>query len=784
MSIIDTFLKRRGFVKREDIERQIDDDDDAPYTKSAGFMPLETATYPQNRPDAMRILDFKTFVEAYRQLPWLYAAASAVMVAARKPTLKVFKEIKNADGSTDQEEVTGEDINMLIEAPNPDMSYIELIQITVLNLYLLGNMYWELVGTSETRPISESHRPIELWWIKPEAVQPVPDTNGMIVEYIYTSPYGKEKPIEATHILHFKQANPASYFLGMSPIEPLTGTCTLEFKARRFNEATLDNDGTPPFVFTHPKDVDDVQRRRFWHDWDARHKGPGKAGRAGMIWGGMDVKPLSTGTLKDMQYAEMRKMNREEMLAAGGVPPSIVGLLEYANYSNMEVQSKKFWQDTVIPLLDLVADKMTLKLAPHFNKDYWFEFDYSNIEVLQEDDERKSRIAASLIASGIKSPNEIRAEMFNDEPYEGGDLIYMSMSLIPVGSTKKGWLAEQEAADAEKEAALAAAAAAAANKPKEEVPPALAEANAQKEEEAAAAEEAKRFTAYMDTAERSVAAVDAAEDEVVETRPSFWRDNARKERLWQAFEKRVSASERALMPEILKFMRTQALSVKREIDKATSVASVTAASVFNVEAEVKKYVNKFFARYRVAFERAAEAGLHATKGKLWIPPEERRIKDNDDFHVSEEHLKKLRAQMNIAADHIFSTTYDLIDNDIALATANNLTVEQLAQSIYQHLDTYSIEHSRLVARTEMARTENWAGLEGYKENEQVDMKGWMCSFVEDSREPHKIADEQEVPLDADFNVDGESLEYPGDMRGSAGNVCNCLCTTYPVVSVV
>ena len=57
----------------------------------------------------------------------------------------------------------------------------------------------------------------------------------------------------------------------------------------------------------------------------------------------------------------------------------------------------------------------------------------------------------------------------------------------------------------------------------------------------------------------------------------------------------------------------------------------------------------------------------------------------------------------------------------------------------------------------------------------------MCSFVPDSRESHKAADGQEVALDADFIVGGEALSYPGDPKGSPENVCNELCSTYPVV---
>jgi hypothetical protein len=43
------------------------------------------------------------------------------------------------------------------------------------------------------------------------------------------------------------------------------------------------------------------------------------------------------------------------------------------------------------------------------------------------------------------------------------------------------------------------------------------------------------------------------------------------------------------------------------------------------------------------------------------------------------------------------------------------------------------------------------------------------------------ADGQVVGLDEPFIVGGEQLMYPGDPAGSPGNICNCLCDTFPEV---
>jgi len=510
-------------------------------------------------------------------------------------------------------------------------------------------------------------------------------------------------------------------------MEPLANTAVLEANAVTFMRNFMANDATPPFAFKAPGDINPQQRKDFLKAWDERHQGPKKGNRPGLLWGGIDIAKIGDQTIKDIQYPELRKMNREEFLAGAGVPPSIVGLLEYANYSNMEVQQKKFWEDEEIPILGIVADKLTLRLAPLFDERYWFEYDFSMIKVLQEDDERRSRIANNFISCGMRTPNQLIKQYFNEEGYPGGDQYYMSMTLLPVGedSTAK-----------------------------------------------------TRAAARLRAAERK-----AGDDK---PKGSFWTTDERKAALWQAFEKRIVSMERALVPEVEKYLKRQAGDVFEAALAAGSVEAIKAADLLDVEAESKAYVSKFEARYRQAFERAGNAGYQATKGMVWIPPEERKLKDADEFKVSPEHLAKLRAQIEKAAQYFNETTWKVVQAELVKIGAENVspTVQEVANALKDKLQDRAPWEARRISRTEMCRTENWGGTEGYRQNEYVDRKGWLCSKVEDSRQAHIDADGQEVGLDEDFTVDGEQLAYPGDTAGEAGNVINCLCTTYPVVGEV
>jgi hypothetical protein len=168
----------------------------------------------------------------------------------------------------------------------------------------------------------------------------------------------------------------------------------------------------------------------------------------------------------------------------------------------------------------------------------------------------------------------------------------------------------------------------------------------------------------------------------------------------------------------------------------------------------------------------------AAQGKLYILEDDAEGKAAT---ITPDELSKLQAQISKGAQHFNETTWSKLKDDLVQAKAESWTVTEAAQKIGDHLESLAPFESRRIARTEMARTENWGGIQGYKENEFVNMKGWMCSFVPASRDAHMAEDGIEVPIDGFFAVAGDQLEYPGDQSGKAENVINCLCTTYPVV---
>lgn len=271
-------------------------------------------------------------------------------------------------------------------------------------------------------------------------------------------------------------------------------------------------------------------------------------------------------------------------------------------------------------------------------------------------------------------------------------------------------------------------------------------------------------------------------------RGSFWEIKENKAKLWAHFVKRVEAKEKPFQQLSEKFLREQAEKIKKKFSGFNRLADVDVNKVFDAEDETKRYSKEFEAQYMESLLHAGEAGLATTQGKLLDLGTE--LKQEEGFIITPEMKRKLDKLILESGAEINLATLKKIENMVIQAEKETWTVEELAQSLRDKLDDLSITRSRTIARTETAKVENWGQVEGYKQAEFIEKKGWLCSFVENSREAHMEADrkysDNPIPLDEPFEVGGELMDFPGDPShgASAGNLINCLCATFPVVGEI
>ncbi|MBC8487050.1 MAG: minor capsid protein [Bacteroidetes bacterium] len=140
------------------------------------------------------------------------------------------------------------------------------------------------------------------------------------------------------------------------------------------------------------------------------------------------------------------------------------------------------------------------------------------------------------------------------------------------------------------------------------------------------------------------------------------------------------------------------------------------------------------------------------------------------------------------ADVVNSTTQNQLRVTLAEGIREGENIENLRkriQTVFDGTVRGQAWRSRMIARTEVIGSFNYANLAAYDQSQVVQEKQWLTALDERVRPAHRSANGQIKKITEPFKVDGESLMFPGDgANGSARNVINCRCTIIPVLEDV
>ncbi len=137
------------------------------------------------------------------------------------------------------------------------------------------------------------------------------------------------------------------------------------------------------------------------------------------------------------------------------------------------------------------------------------------------------------------------------------------------------------------------------------------------------------------------------------------------------------------------------------------------------------------------------------------------------------------------AGEINETTYAMVDQTLSDALAEGAGVSEAAGMVADALDMERDYRVTRVAQTEMLAALNEGSLEAYRENSQVEGKGWLPTRDQFTRETHLQAGDiynetNPIPIGEDFQVGDATGPAPGQMSLPEES-CNCRCAIFPVV---
>ena len=325
----------------------------------------------------------------------------------------------------------------LLNRPNPQQSYAEFFTALYGYLLLAGNNYILKVGSNV--------QPTELHLLRPDRINIVGGKNVIPQKYEYTvngtvqAVYEVDQDNGFSDVKHSKLWSPLDDYYGLSPLSAAAVEVDQHNLASRHNINLLNNGARPSgAVIFKPKDqqgynvnLTEAQRQQVLTDLNNRFSGTHNAGRPLLLEGDFDWREMGLSP-KDMDFINLKHMSSTDIALCFGVPSQLVGVPDSQTYSNVAEARLALYEETIIPHLRLVESDINEWLAPMYD-DVEFKYDIDSIPALAERKRKTYENVVSAVNAGIMTRNEAR-EIIGLSPVNGGDDLYISANLFPIGS--------------------------------------------------------------------------------------------------------------------------------------------------------------------------------------------------------------------------------------------------------------------------------------------------------------------------------------------------------------
>jgi len=380
----------------------------------------------------------------------LYAcsvAAAAIGVIARQitaATLRVYRE--RGDGTLQEDRSHW--LRQVIIRPNGFTSEKELWYKTTLHLLSAGASFWEL---RRQNPASTAQEVREIHLLPPHCVRVLADDEEIKGYEYWRQGVGRGKQkvdFAVQQVLRLPYPDAMENYGHASPLSSVFKEMMLDSEATLLVYDFIRNDAVPPLLLSVEGDIDEEEandiEERWWQRFGRYSK---KRGRPGVIGGGTKPHQLSTN-FKDMGFQEVRAHVETRICAALGVDPVLlptwIGVSEANTHANFESARRHLWDNTIIPILQLIESKINSQLL-------WNEsgtvarFDLSEVDALKEKKENQWKRTTEAFKVGLLTVNQALQELGKDAIGEEGEArIFDLQKEALMARAQMGFRPEQE----------------------------------------------------------------------------------------------------------------------------------------------------------------------------------------------------------------------------------------------------------------------------------------------------------------------------------------------------
>lgn len=365
--------------------------------------------------------DVRGYLSAYGQIYSLFGISLRIATAVSEVRWRLYKGSERSERS----QVADHPILTLLDFANEFQTGQEIQELTSLHMDLAGKAYWYL-------PKNGLGVPGELWTIPPHLMKIVLSKKNRITGYICQAG-DEEVPFRKDEIIRFSMPDPMNPYGGIGYVQAAAVELDSEDYAGQWNRNFFYNSARPDATLEYEDKLSDEEFNRLRLQWDTKYGGLHRAHKVAILEGGVKYKQIQV-TQKDMDFIQLRKMTRENLLFAFGMPLSVMGISENVNRANAEAGDYAFARWVIKPRLTRIKNKLNEKLLPMYPKAKGVEIDFD--EVVPETVEQKKMLAEAGVKAGYMTINEAR-KLTGLDPVKGGEVFLIPFNMMPTPANEE-----------------------------------------------------------------------------------------------------------------------------------------------------------------------------------------------------------------------------------------------------------------------------------------------------------------------------------------------------------
>lgn len=263
----------------------------------------------------------------------------------------------------------------VLNNPNPDMTYYQLLEGSASFVEQFGEFFWYLVPGKVSGSVADPKNPgsgiKQIFLLRPDKVGIQLDkVTGEVIGYKYqTGAAGQTIPFTTDEIMHFMTFNPKNPYRGYSTVEAAIEYIATEEEVSRFTRNYFKNNAAMSGVLSVEGKLTRENWNKFVRQWRERYQGVDNAGKVALVRDSQITFTPVTSNISDMQLNDLKETTVDQILMMFRIPKGLFGMesdqgLGRASVETLEYIFAKWTIDNKLDRFDDFIEQITKQYYP------------------------------------------------------------------------------------------------------------------------------------------------------------------------------------------------------------------------------------------------------------------------------------------------------------------------------------------------------------------------------------------------------------------------------------